>query len=110
MNDTLVTVATFWNPMEANLVRNRLEAAGLQAFLESAESVNMAWYLTNAFGGIKLQVGEEDAETALAILAEEASSGPSPSDHPGEPLSSPTEVEPSDGRRAEHAAAAIGRW
>ena len=30
----------------------------------------MVWHLTNALGGIKLQVGDRDIEEALAILAE----------------------------------------
>ena len=39
----------------------------------------MVWHLTNALGGIKLQVGDRDAEEALAILAEsEAPDLPAP--------------------------------
>jgi putative signal transducing protein len=74
MSDRLITVATFWDPIEANLVRNRLEAAGVRTFLASEESVNMAWYLTNAVGGIQLQVGDGNAEAARTILAESKSS------------------------------------
>src|SRR5260370_17361888 len=92
MSDTLVTVGTFWSPVEANLARNRLEAAGMQAFLVSEESVSMAWHLTNAFGGVKLQVGDGDAEEAQAILAECNSSGSPTSGQPGEALFPPSEV------------------
>ena len=70
MSDRLATVATFRSPVEANLARNRLEAAGIEAFLADEETVGMVWHLTNALGGIKLQVGDRDVEEALAILAE----------------------------------------
>jgi putative signal transducing protein len=70
MSDRLATVATFRSPVEANLARNRLEAAGIEAFLADEETVGMVWHLTNALGGIKLQVGDRDVGEALAILAE----------------------------------------
>jgi hypothetical protein len=99
-------VATFWSPIEANLAKNRLEDAGLKAFLASGDSVNMAWHLTNALGGIQLQVGDGNAETALAILAEDNVSGPATSDQREEAPSSPSDLEESDERRAEEAAEA----
>jgi hypothetical protein len=105
MSDRLVTVATFWSPVEANLARNRLEAAGMRAFLASEESVRMAWHLTNAFGGVKLEVGDGETEEALAILTEDNTSGPPRSGQPEEALSPPSEVEqpgdPSAGEAAE---------
>ncbi|MGZ3383236.1 MAG: putative signal transducing protein, partial [Isosphaeraceae bacterium] len=70
MSDRLATIATFGSSIEANLARNRLEAADIKAFLDDEETVGMAWHLTSALGGIKLLVGDRDAEEALAILAE----------------------------------------
>jgi len=104
MSDTVKTVATFWDPIEADLARNYLKSRGMPVVLEGAESVSMAWLLTNAVGGIKLQVREEDADTALAILAEGAPAGPPASAQPGEEISSASEVEPFDERGAEDAA------
>ncbi len=72
MMERLLTIATFSNPVEANLAKNRLESAGIKTFLEGQETVGMAWHLTNAFGGIKLQVLESDAADARAILEETA--------------------------------------
>jgi tetratricopeptide (TPR) repeat protein len=72
MSERLLTVATFANPVEAHLAKNRLESAGIKAFLEGQETVGMAWHLTNAFGGIKLQVPEADAIDATAILQDNA--------------------------------------
>src|SRR5258708_9819308 len=70
MSQRMLTIATFTNPVEATLAKNRLESAGIKAFLEGQETVAMAWHLTNAFGGIKLQVLEADSEDAIAILGE----------------------------------------
>jgi hypothetical protein len=68
MSDDLVTVATFNDPVEANLARNRLVAAGLRAFLANEETVDMDWLLANALGGIRLEVGGADVNAALAVL------------------------------------------
>ena len=68
--DRLVTIATFWSPVEANLARNNLDAAGIRAILVGEETVGMAWHLTNAIGGVKVQVREADADRALVVLDE----------------------------------------
>jgi hypothetical protein len=67
----LVTVARFVDLVEASLARNCLEEAGVAAFLADAETVSVAWQLTNALGGIKLQVAEPDADRARAVLQEQ---------------------------------------
>ena len=68
MPDRLVTVATFWSSGEANLAKNRIEEAGLRVVITDDMTTGMDWLLTNAIGGIKLQVMEHDAEAALAAL------------------------------------------
>ncbi len=68
MSNDLVTVATFANPVEANIAKNRLEASGVRAFLANEETVDMDWLLGNALGWIKLEVGEQDADAARAVL------------------------------------------
>ena len=40
MVERLVTVATFANPVESNLARNRLEAASIQSFLADEEYID----------------------------------------------------------------------
>ncbi len=70
MSDFLMTVATFGDPVEANLAKNYLEASGVQAFLADEETVNMDWALGNAIGRIKLQVGDQDAEAARTLLSQ----------------------------------------
>lgn len=71
MSNDLVTVATFANPVEANLAKNRLEASGVRAFLANEETVDMDWLLGNALGWIRLEVGDQDADAARAVLNEE---------------------------------------
>ncbi len=64
----LKTVATFDTPTAAGFVRSRLEAEDIRVFTENLETVGVAWHLGNAVGGIKLQVFDEDAERAFAVL------------------------------------------
>jgi len=68
MNVRLVTVATFDMPHKAELAKIALEEAGIRAEVNDREIVAMDWLLLNAVGGIKVQVAEEDAERALALL------------------------------------------
>ena len=68
MREKLVTVSTFDMPTEAHLAKGLLEANGLTAFLADELTVGVAWHLSNAVGGIKLQVAESDVERAAGIL------------------------------------------
>lgn len=68
MNDRLVTVGTFENVFRAEYAKSLLEDEEIQATVADAEFVSMAWYLSNAVGGIKVQVWEADAERAKHIL------------------------------------------
>jgi hypothetical protein len=92
MSGKLITVATYWDPIEAGLARGRLEAAGIRSFVADEQMVGTAWYLGNAIGGVKLQVGDSDAEAALDVLSEvdavdEDFNGDDDSDEPAQPLS-----------------------
>ena len=69
MAGKMVTVATFDMPTEAHLAKGLLEANGLAAFLADELTVGVAWHLSNAVGGIKLQVAENDVERAAGILS-----------------------------------------
>lgn len=68
MTESLVTVATFPTAMEANLAKGCLEAAGIPAFLADEQMVGMNWHMAILLGGVKLQVGPDDAEEAVEIL------------------------------------------
>lgn len=67
----LVTVAILDSPTEAKLAKNRLEFAGIHAYLADETTPATALHLTDPLGGIKLQVAEQDADDALAILEQQ---------------------------------------
>src|SRR5262245_51488297 len=93
MSNQLTTIATFWNPVEANLARARVEDAGVEAALADEGVAGVNWLLTSAVGGIKLQVREGDAERALEILAEVASpQAEAPTSAEAEPPTEATEA------------------
>lgn len=96
MSDKLVTVARFTDPMQAALARSHLQAAGIRAFLLGESITAIAWHLTNAVGGIRMQVANEDAERANAILSEPAHSWPDASDHLDSAASDPDGDEQGD--------------
>ena len=63
-----VTVRVFRDLPEAQLARTILESANMPCFLADENTVRMDWFYSNAIGGIKLWVNEEDAEAATALL------------------------------------------
>ncbi len=67
----LVTIHRSFNPAEADLIRSRLEAAEFQVFVAHAgASLALEGYALTA-GGILVQVPEDQAEEAMALLAAE---------------------------------------
>jgi hypothetical protein len=64
----LVTVATFTNPLEAHIVRGRLESEGVTAFVAHEHHIWANWFLSVALGGVKLQVAPDDVSRAREIL------------------------------------------
>jgi Putative prokaryotic signal transducing protein len=64
----LVTIAAFENAMQANLVKNHLEAAGIRCALADEFTASSFWHLSNAIGGVKVQVAEENLERASLVL------------------------------------------
>lgn len=64
-----VTVASFDNYIEANIVLGKLQNEGIEVFLRDEYTVTIDPILTNAIGGIKLTVMEHDADEARRLLA-----------------------------------------
>lgn len=64
----LVTVFTAFNSAEAQLIRSRLEAAGLRPFVrDELSALSMDGYAL-AVGGISVQVPEAEAEAARELI------------------------------------------
>ena len=66
----LVVVASAFNPIEAHLIRMRLEQAGFEVHMadENLPGLHYGWGI--AAGGVKVLVSGADAAAALTLLAE----------------------------------------
>ena len=69
MPDGLVTLTAYVNAYEAHIAKACLEEAGILVFLQDAETAGLYWHMSNAIGGVKLQVPAGDVERAMDILA-----------------------------------------
>lgn len=67
----MVTIASFSKPEEAHLLRMRLEAGGVNAYVQDENVVQVNWLWANAVGGVRVQVAEGDIEKVREILADE---------------------------------------
>lgn len=68
--DTFVTVLTVSLPQQLWIIKGRLESEGIQCFVKDELTVQAYNLYSNAVGGVKLQVPEEDVEQAREILTE----------------------------------------
>lgn len=68
MSEKLVTVAEFGSPIEAHLLRIRLEEEGVECFI--IDEYMPLWFAPIGTGdfSVKLQVRESDKDRALQIL------------------------------------------
>ena len=68
----LATIGTYGDSVLANIMKAKLEAAGIDCVLMDENTVNIITInpeYTRQFGSIKLQVREEDVKAAKEILA-----------------------------------------
>lgn len=63
------TVASYPTSFEANLAKARLEEEGIRVFVANAAMVDTAWHLSNATGGVRVEVPRSDVTRAGGILA-----------------------------------------
>ena len=67
-DDEIVTLRTFYNPMEAEIIRTKLEANGIPCFIAD-ESLGVLYPVYNqGGGGIKLKVFARDVEDSNEII------------------------------------------
>ena len=69
--DRIIVHSTYYNPIEANIIKTRLEASGIPCFLtdEMITAVNPLY--NQAVGGVKLNIFERDIEVVNSLLQEE---------------------------------------
>ena len=66
-----VTIRSFTYPEEAYILRSRLEAEGINVNLLNELTVQSYNFISNAVGGVKLQVLREDLDRVRELLGEE---------------------------------------
>ena len=68
MSETFRTIAQFQYSSEAQIIKGRLEAEGIQVFLTDAMTIDVDPLVSQAIGGVKLKVLAKDALKAQYIL------------------------------------------
>lgn len=68
MNKELAVIATSYDIVEAEFLRNHLEAEGFEVYLADENIVSTFNFLAPAVGGIKIKVPESEAETAAKFV------------------------------------------
>lgn len=76
MEDKIIVYSTYYNPIEANIVKGRLEDSGIPCFLTDENMATIQPLYNQAIGGVKLNVFEKDVEQINLLLAEDHSQLP----------------------------------
>ena len=66
--DRTVTLRRYLYLPEALLAKGTLESAGIQAYVIDENMIRLDWFVSNAIGGLRLQVHEKDVDAANEIL------------------------------------------
>lgn len=68
MKEKFSKIAVFQYSSEAQIIKSRLEVEGIKVFLYDQFTIDTDPLVSNAIGGIKLKVWQEDEARALEIL------------------------------------------
>lgn len=68
MKDSFTTIAVFQYSAEAQIIKGRLEAENINVFLADEYTVDTDPLVSNAIGGVKLQVYTEQTEITKDII------------------------------------------
>jgi hypothetical protein len=66
-------VARFPEPIMAHMAKARLEEEGIPAFVRDAHTIGIQWLYSIALGGVRVEVEEQYAEKAKALLQKDMS-------------------------------------
>jgi hypothetical protein len=64
----MITLTSFTKAEDAHMARARLEGSGIDAWVTDDLTVNVHPFLSNAIGGVKVQVLEADVSRAREVL------------------------------------------
>lgn len=70
MEEKFYQLASFEYAADVQIVKGKLESEGIPVFLRDENTLNSDPLISNAIGGVKLQVYSNDKERALAIYNE----------------------------------------
>jgi hypothetical protein len=71
IEDKIITLEQYYDPMLAHIIRTRLEDNGIPCFIADDNIISANPVFNNAVGGIKLKIFERDLERCQKILAQE---------------------------------------
>lgn len=66
----LITVRTFETSIDAHLLKTKLQNAGFECFLKDEKTVDTDPLVSQAIGGVKIQVKEADYRSVLDVMDE----------------------------------------
>jgi hypothetical protein len=69
--EKIIVFSSYYNPIEANIVKTRLIDSGVHCFLSGENTITVNPLYNQALGGVKLHIFEKDAELARSILQDE---------------------------------------
>lgn len=64
----LITIGRYLNPIEAHIVKGRLEAEGVPAYVQHEHHIWAKWTISLALGYVKVQVRPKDVEASSAVI------------------------------------------
>jgi hypothetical protein len=67
---SLITARVFDNPIEAHLLKSKLESEGIQSYLFDENIVTINPLYSQLAGGIKLKISDLDTERVQEVLSE----------------------------------------
>jgi hypothetical protein len=72
-DDNIIVFKTFDNPFEANIIKTRLEANGIECFLSNENLKTLAPIFNTSTGGVRLHIFEHDFDKVTEILSTDES-------------------------------------
>ena len=69
-NPDWTTIDRFFHPTDAHIAAGKLESEGIPVFLLGINHASANWLLSNALGGIRLQVPASQVDDARQILVQ----------------------------------------
>ena len=86
MGEKFYIIGAFEYVADVQIIKGKLESEGIPVFLKDENTLNSDPLISNAIGGVKLQVYSKDKERALAIYNEIRAYA---IDHNGNPIKCP---------------------